>query len=172
VSSWVYSLPGLGGSRPWARTLGGGWQISGLLSWQSGFPFSVVSGQDNSRSGVGQDRADYTGAASRLGGSRPKGELLARYFNTAAFVPNALGTFGNSGRNILRGLRQFNMDLAAAKDFRLAESVRLHLRGEVFNAANTPAFNNPNATVGVPAYGQILSAADPRILQFALKVVF
>lgn len=89
-----------------------------------------------------------------------------------AFSPNALGTFGSSGRNIMRGLSSFNVDMSAQKYFSLTERIRLQFRGEFFNATNTPTFALPGASLSSPSVGRILSASDPRILQFAVKVLF
>lgn len=173
VFSWVHSLPALSKIPAPLRFFLGGWQDSGIWTWQNAFPFSIGSGVDNSRSGIGQDRADYTGAASpMLSGGRSLQDVLHQYFNTSVFVPNALGTFGNSGRNILRGLRLFNVDLAIAKYFPVTERVRIQFRAEFFNTSNTPFFGNPGTTVGTPSFGQILSAGSPRIMQFGLKVLF
>src|SRR5713226_5417150 len=70
---------------------------------RSGFPFTVTSGVDNSLSGVGLDRADFLGGQPRFDPDRPHGQLVANYFNTALFARNAVGTFGNEGKGILRG---------------------------------------------------------------------
>lgn len=75
-----------------------GWELTAITNWSSGLPFSVFSNVDNSLSGVGSDRADYIGGPSSLDPNRPHGELVKEYFNVAAFVPNAIGTFGNSGK--------------------------------------------------------------------------
>ena len=77
---------------------------TGLWTWEGGEPFSIYSGVDNSLTGVGMDYADFVpGVSPKLSTSRPHGQLVQEYFNTAAFQQNATGTFGNSGRNILRG---------------------------------------------------------------------
>jgi hypothetical protein len=172
VLSGVYALPQLKSSAALTRGILGGWQLSGLANWQSGFPFSVASGVDNSRSGIGSDRADYLGTSATLPSDRALQSVLNQYFNVAAFAPNALGTFGSSGRNILRGLSSFNVDMSAQKYFSITERYRLQFRGEFFNAANTPTFGLPGASLPSPSVGKILSASDPRILQFAIKVLF
>jgi hypothetical protein len=171
ILSGVYSLPALTSSIPLVRNLLGGWQLSGVWNWQSGFPFSVTSGVDNSRSGIGQDRADYVGGPLYSSG-QSKQDMLNHYFNVAAFAPNALGAFGSSGRNILRGPNNFNVDMSAQKYLALTERVGLQFRAEFFNLTNTPSFALPGATLSSPSVGRILSAGDPRILQFGLKVIF
>jgi hypothetical protein len=88
------------------------------------------------------------------------------------FTVNAPGTFGNSGRNNLRGPRYFNTDIALIKDTRILENTSLEFRAEAFNIFNNVNFNNPNTNRSAAQFGRITSAQDPRILQLALKLVF
>jgi hypothetical protein len=83
------------------------------------------------------------------------------------------GTFGDIGRNTLRGPGYFDVDASIFKNFALAERFRLQFRAEAFNIENRANFNNPNSTVssGV-TFGRITAADDPRVLQFALKLFF
>ena len=155
-----------------ANTIINGWQLSSLATWNDGFPFSVVSGVDNSFSGVGEDRADYVGGNASLSNGRSHGQLISQYFNVAAFTPNALGTFGSAGKNILRGPRLFNTDLSLLKNFRIMERVNLQFRAEFFNVFNNVNFSAPQNSLASSSVGQITAAADPRILQFALKLTF
>jgi hypothetical protein len=76
-----------------------GWAVNSIITWQSGFPFSISSGRDNSFTGVNRDRADFLGGKADLGSRRPHGEMIAQYFDISKFTANAVGTFGNSGRN-------------------------------------------------------------------------
>jgi outer membrane receptor protein involved in Fe transport len=149
-----------------------GWMVNSIVTWQSGFPFSIASGSDNSRTGVNRDRADFLGGQAELDSGRPHGELIARYFDTSKFAPNAIGTFGNSGKNILRAPRYFNTDIAVLKSARLTERVSLQFRAEFFNAFNNVVFQGPNTILASAQFGRITSALDPRILQFGLKLVF
>jgi len=160
-----------------------GWQLGGILTWQGGFPFTVYSGVDNSFSGIYQDRADFTGTdihQAQLDSGRSHGEMVQQWFNTALFQPNAKGTYGNTGKNILRGPRMFNTNLSLFKDTNITERWKVQFRAEAFNV-----FNNVNfqlytfaGSTGIdrlqadPTFGQIFSAAPPRILQLALKVSF
>jgi hypothetical protein len=155
-----------------ANSLINGWQLSSLATWRVGFPFSVTSGQDNSFSGVGADRADYVGGEASLPNDRSHGQLIGQYFNVAAFAPNAPGTFGSSGKNILRGPRLFNTDVSLLKNFKLAERASVQFRSEFFNVFNNVNFSGPQASLSSAAKGTITSAGDPRILQFALKLMF
>ena len=97
---------------------------------------------------------------------------VQEWFNTAAFVKNAKYTYGDAGRNILRGPGLFNLDLAAHKSFRITERFTAQLRLESFNSTNTPALGTPNTQVGNITFGQISSAGTPRDNQIGLKILF
>jgi hypothetical protein len=132
-------------------------------------PFTVVSGTDRSRSGIGNDYADVIGSTAAPAGL----SQVQEFFNTAAFTQAVIGTFGNVGRNSLRGPDFFDVDASVFRNLNLTERYRLQLRAEAFNVENRANFQNPNATVssGV-TFGRITAANDPRVLQFALKLVF
>ena len=91
----------------WSSKLVNGWALNSIVFWRSGFPFSIYSGRDNSLSGVAADRADFLGGAAQLSNGRSHGEMIDRFFDTSKFVPNTIGTFGNSGKNVMRGPRLF-----------------------------------------------------------------
>ena len=103
-------------------------------------------------------------------------------FNTCAFVTNTIsGSFGNAGRNIIRGPGFQNWDLSLFKTFPINENRRLEFRAEFFNAFNhvNPEFSNPNNIAeniatenGSPGFGFAQAARDPRFIQFALKFYF
>jgi len=153
-----------------------GWRLSPIVNWRSGFPFSVMSGYDNSFSGDFVDRADFIGTnfnQAKLDPHRSHNALTQEYFNTAVFGPNALGTFGSSGKNNMRGPGSFDTDIALLKDLKLHERFMLQIRAEAYNAFNDVSFGAPDATLTDPTFGQILSTSNsPRVLQFALKLLF
>jgi hypothetical protein len=153
------------------KHLVGGWQVSGIWTWQVGMPFTLFSGIDNSLTGIGLDHADLVpGVSPILDPNRPRGEVVKQYFNTAAFQQNALGTYGNTGRNILRGPGFNNLDLGIMKRFPIkGEKYHVEFRAEFFNVTNTPHFTAVQMSLAAPTAGQILGARDPRIIQFALK---
>jgi len=165
-----------------------GWGLSGTMSWQTGFPFSIFSGTDNSLSGMLGDRADLAVASVQqavLGSGRSHAAEVQEWFNTSAFVPNAIGTFGDTGKNVLRGPRFFDADLAAVKNAKLTERLSMEFRAEFFNVFNNVNFGRPDgnlADLGT-TYGQITGlagasssntygTAQPRIIQFAMKFAF
>jgi hypothetical protein len=152
-----------------------GWELTAITNWRSGFPYSIFSNVDNSLSGVGSDRADYVGGPASLDPGRSHGQLVQEYFNVAAFVPNAIGTFGSSGKNILRGPRFFDTDMGLLKNFAIVERMTLQFRAEFFNVFNNVNFGNPQNYLGSSSTGQITQitpAGGPRVLQFALKLSF
>ena len=103
--------------------------------------------------------------------------MVQQFFNTSLFTANAIGTFGNSGKGIIRGPRMFNTDMSFLKDTKVAERTTLQFRAEFFNIFNNVNFINPRGTgiinnVSSAQFGQLTTTADPRILQVALKVLF
>ena len=150
----------------------GGWQASGIWSWQSGAPFTVFCGCDNAGTGIGNDLADQTGPVHYTSGSHAA--RLAEWFDTNSFTENAVGTFGNARRNNLRGPRYFNIDFSVQKHITLTERLKLEFRAEFFNILNHPNFGLPDNFLGdgPGSFGVISSAADPRIGQLALKLTF
>lgn len=176
IGSYVWELPTPQSLGFFGRNVIGGWRSSGVLTLRAGFPYSILSGLDYSYSGIGSDRADLIGDPS-LPGSRSKAAQLAEWFNTAAFTFNAPGTFGNSGRNILRAPGLATFDFSMSKSFPLkfgpfSETQHLDFRAEAFNLFNRANFGRPDRTITDPTFGQILSAGDPRILQLALRYSF
>jgi Carboxypeptidase regulatory-like domain/TonB dependent receptor-like, beta-barrel len=172
--SGIWQVPKLQ-SKGAAGGLLNGWEVTSIATWHSGFAFPIYSGSDNSFSAVGVDRADFTGTSlsqANLDPNRSHGELIQQYFNPAYFVPNAVGTFGNTGRNILRGPGFFDTDFGLIKDTRVTEHTTVQFRAEFFNLFNNVNFGQPDNSVADSTIGQITSAHDPRILQFALKILF
>ena len=168
----VYEIPNLSWRGP-AGKIVSGWSFNSIVIWRGGFPFSVTSGVDNSFTGVGGDRADFLGGTADLGNSgRTHAAMIAQWFDTSKFKVNALGTFGNSGRNILRGPRLFDTDFALLKNTKLTERFSVQFRAEFFNLFNNVNFGGPNTNVSSAQFGRVTGANDPRILQFALKTLF
>jgi Carboxypeptidase regulatory-like domain len=169
----VWAIPSKGLRSPAGRALNG-WELTSLTTWQNGLPFSVSSPGDNALTGTGGQRADFTGtdlSQVKLSGQSHE-QRVQRFFNTSLFVPNAIGTFGNSGRNIMRGPRFFNVDLGLVKDTKLTERAKVQFRSEFFNVFNNVNFAGPGATLGAANFGKITGARTPRILQLALKFLF
>jgi hypothetical protein len=144
----------------------GNWELSTIFRRKTGLWFSPGSGKDSSLSGVGADRPDVIGDTHL---AKPS---INEWFNTAAFAQNAPGTFGNAGRNSLVGPASTTFDSALMRRFPMTERVNVTFRFEAFNLLNHASFGNPSGTLNSSTFGRILGAADPRILQFALKLAF
>ncbi|HJU56599.1 MAG TPA: carboxypeptidase-like regulatory domain-containing protein [Pyrinomonadaceae bacterium] len=149
--------------------LAGGWRLTGIVTLQSGAPFTVNDQTD--RANIGQGPAQRPNCLRDP--NLPSGErTVDRYFDTSAFTPAAFGTFGNCGRNIVIGPSFKEVDLAAAKLIHFGESKSLEFRTEVFNLLNTPNFDTPNRFAFTPNFGKIFSAGPSRQIQFGLKLAF
>ncbi|MBL8210438.1 MAG: TonB-dependent receptor [Bryobacterales bacterium] len=169
--SSVYELPFRSTQRA-ANLLLGGWSVNGIFTYNSGFPFTVGSGVDNARTGTGGQRADLVGDPY-LPGGRSRGDLINEWLRRTAFAPNAVGTFGNLGRNVFRGPSLTSVDLGVVKNIPIRESLSAQFRFEMFNAFNHVNLTGPNTAQNNTAqFLRTLSAFDPRILQLALRVQF
>ncbi len=158
-----------------------GWSLSGITHFSTGFPVTLVNNGDNSFIGTNPngvnnssiDEPDYNGGPLELNKNpRKQGK---RYFNTAAFSMNALGSPGTSKRRFFYGPGEDNYDMAIAKNLPITESKSLLFRVEAFNVFNHASFFGPQAVdgnIGSSTFGNVISAAPPRILQGALKFSF
>jgi hypothetical protein len=174
-SNWIYELP-------WAAQRAyGGWQISGILYLRSGLPIGANGGITQSQSML----------STGITNNRPNticdpvlaNPTIDQWFNTSCFqqTPDATGTFGNTGRNSVRGPGQFNIDVSVIKNTKFGP-VGSELRLEVFNVLNHPQFANPNGQLGNAAFGTIsamlaspscaLCGTTERQVQLALKLKF
>ena len=173
VFSSIYALPfgpghrlnpgGIGGK------LAGGWEVTGLISLQSGLPLAVTQSTNfNSFAGFGTQRPNRVANPSLSGSERD----ASKWFNTAAFQTAPQFTLGTSSRNPVRGPGYRDVDLALLKRTKLKEGADLQFRAEFFNLTNTPPLGAPNVVLGTAGFGSITSASDPRVIQFGLKLEF
>ena len=169
--AWNYALP-FGKGRAWLNSGGaleyvlGGWQINGILTSQTGLPFTPTANSATVNTGTGS-RPD------RIGSGEVSNPTVDRWFDPSAFATPAQFTYGNSGRNILFGPGRTNFDFSLFKEFRITEGVKLQFRTEFFNLFNTPQFDLPNAAIGAGSAGTITGiVGTPRQIQFGLKLVF
>ena len=177
--SWVYQLPFGKGMRFSTGNRGldyvvGNWQFNGIFFVSSGQPFYVSLPGDTANTGNVTERADRLSGVSPYlneGAPSPGGMY---WLNTSAFVTPAAFTFGTEGRNDLRRDWPRNFDLSLFRSFPLyGETKRLEFRCELFNAFNTPRFDQPDSTIGDQYFGQVSSQANsPRQIQLALKLYF
>jgi len=196
VVSYTWELPQPASHSRFAFSkLAEGWAISGVVTLQSGLPFSIFDSAAGTI--LGPPTSFTTGSivpGATLKNALRSGSVSSRinqFFNTSVFIPapfipdGALidgkfpvtggGTiFGNLGRNILRGPDQRNVDMAFIKRTRLGEKANLFFRWEVFNLFNHPNFANPASDVSSPStFGKISAmSVNARIMQFGLKLEF
>lgn len=182
TASWLLNSPSDWNSAV-ARRLLGGWSFAGLTTIQSGAPMTFVMGTDVALDGTGQQGLQHAMFAPGITHAdlpvdhQDRNQFVARFFNTAAFVPvNQLprGIYGNSGRGILSGPALNNTDFTVMKEIGIAakEQVRIQLRGEAFNAFNQVNFNEPDTSVSSASFGRIRSAQAGRVIQLALKFLW
>ena len=173
VASYLYNLPDVyrGGSA-FGKKLLDSWSLSGIVTLQSGLPFSIY-GEDTLFAATTGDLAPGRTVASAIKGGNVA-DRLNEYFDTSAFVsPSAFGDFGQLGRNIIRGPKQINTDLSIMKLIPVTESQRLEFRAEFFNLFNNVNFANPVNIQSSYNFGQIATTTTgPRVVQFALKYTF
>ncbi len=178
VTTTVYELPFgrdkrfAGPDSGFAQRLIGGWQLSTIVSLQSGEPFTITVSGDTANIGAGGvTRANYV-AGQKV--QLPRNQRTpARWFNTAAFATPATFTFGNVGRNTVEGPGLVMVDAMLAKTIRLTERLGFQFRAEVFNLPNHPNYSLPGRTVNAPGFGTVTSQRFiARQWQFAGKFVF
>ncbi len=178
VTNFVYTTPALKGHGFLLQEALGGWEVSGIYTLESGYPFTISDSANNSASQQGGDRANFASGfgpgsnfALHQGGLQQR---LTRYFNPAAFVANPPGTFGNTPRNTFQGPGINSADIGFIKNFPIREHTSLQFRWETFNTFNHPNFANPSSDVSSGNFGQITSIGPiaPRVQQAALKLTF
>jgi hypothetical protein len=170
-SNWIYELP-WAAQRAW-----GGWQMSGILYLRSGLPITITQSQTMLSTGITNNRPNT------ICDPKSSNPSISQWFNTACFqqTSDATGTFGNTGRNSVRGPGDFNIDFSVIKNTRIG-GVATEARIEAFNILNHPQFANPNGVFGSSAFGTISSMlASPscalcgtteRQVQLAFKMRF
>lgn len=177
VFSGTYALPRWQLAPRPARWLLNGWQLNGIITLASGTPFTVYD----------SDNAPMEGTAPEITGFYSSRPNVLKNPNAGPHTPNEWvsrsdfeeltpaanpGEFGNEGRNAVRGPGFASADLSMFKNFAVRETSRLQFRAEAFNALNHANFMLPENDLASPAFGQILQAAPPRLLQLALKLIF
>jgi outer membrane receptor protein involved in Fe transport len=169
VANFIAELP-FGEGKPFltegiGRHILGGWLVSGIYSARTGRAFTVTQGSNN----VG---ADQTGLPNLTGD--PDGpETVEQWFNTAAFTQVPSGTFGNAGRNILRGPGWVTFDMSVQRQIRFTDRVNATLRWDVFNLFDRANLGLPERNIASANAGVISTlAGDPRVMQLSLRVAF
>ena len=186
VTSYVYNLP-FGRGKHFLSNANkaldmavGGWELTGITTFQTGFPYSIDA----------QDLAGVLDSqnprADRVPGvpMTPANKTTSAWINTAAFSQPPIGVYGNTGRGILRSPGINNWDLGFFKNFNFTESKTLQLRFESFNTWNHPNYYvpltgpsagggcNPDCGISDASFGKLTIAAPGRIIQLGAKFIF
>jgi len=173
VASYEYSFPNFyRGDSTFGKKLLNSWSLSGIVTLQSGTPFSIY-GEDSAFQATTADLATGRTLASAIKSGNVADRLNAYFDPTAFSIPTAFGDFGQLGRNIIRGPKEINTDLSIMKLFPVKEGQRVEFRAEFFNLFNNVNFANPVNIASSANFGQIVdTTTGPRVIQFALKYVF
>jgi hypothetical protein len=190
--SLVWDLPWFNGQRGFAGEVLGGWQVSSVLTFQTGFPFDITEPQDRCLCDGGSQRPDSTGVRPVFvnprnnsfglpnsyfdgtggGSATAAANPYFRRVGTGASFAQGAGRFGDLGRDVFYGPGIQTVDVALAKRFKIAERHTVEFRGEAFNLFNHTNFNNPSGNIGSTTFGRITAAKDPRLAQLTLRYSF
>lgn len=163
TASAIWTLPWLAQANGWGNRILGGWQVSDMTTIQSGQ--SLTPGLSTSTKGL-STRPNRTTVSI----NGPK--KVAQWFNTAAFSAPAAGHFGNATPGSIPGPGLIDFDMALYKVFHISGRTRLQFRAELFNVFNHTNFSDVSTAFGASNFGQVTSAADPRIAEFVLRFQF
>jgi hypothetical protein len=148
------------------RMIATGWRVAPILRLQSGGFFSVTTSSDIALDGIPNQRVN------QVLGDVYGDKTHTRYLNPAAFALPATGTRGNLGAFNVKGPAYWQFDMALSRAFPVREGQRMEVRAEAFNLTNSTRFMNPVSNLNAGNFGQITTARDPRIMQFAFKYIF
>jgi hypothetical protein len=171
VGSYNYELPFGPGKRflssGAAGMLFGGWVLSGITTFQTGFPLTVITGRDAQNTGSGNlpDRVLSVDP-------NPSDRTINSWVPRAAFVENQQYKFGNAGRGIIDSPGINLWDVSVIREFRVRETMKLAFHADFFNIWNHANFGFPVVNLASAAFGTISSAGEPRDIQFGLKFMF
>jgi Carboxypeptidase regulatory-like domain len=159
--------PFLGGAGTLLNGFVGGWQAQSIVNYRSGLPFTPGVSRDVANTGAGGQRPN------RIGDGKLENPTIDAWFDRTAFVVPPDFTFGNSGRGILRGDHQWNVDFSLFKRFAVTGSQALEFRAEAFNLLNSVYYDLPATNIDTATVGRITGTSNAaRQLQFGLKYIF
>src|SRR5580700_5459483 len=158
------------------RTAVGGWELSGIVIFESGLPINIglTGAQGTNSVPNATNRPDLVGKVSYPQTVNPTKQQVIQYLDPSAFANPAIGAFGNLGHNATRGPGRDNWNLSLFKSFVLSEArgSRLEFRFETFNTWNHTQFDTVSNNFGASDFGQFKTAFDPRVLQLGAKIYF
>jgi hypothetical protein len=177
VFSGAYELPSPHTAAGWIRGALGGWQLNAILNFASGTPFTVYDSTNVPLQGSSPEITGFVSSRPDLISDPNQGPHTPdRWVSRSAFhlldPATQAGQFGNEGRNVVRGPGIANADVSLLKTIGVTETARLQLRVECFNLMNHANFGLPENDSSSPNFGRVLEAGPPRLLQFALKLIF
>ena len=176
VQSFIYDFP-FGRGKKWlnsgvASWIAGGWQVSGVMSLETGLPFTVTASSATLNAPNNTQVANVVGPFNKLKGLGTG----AAWFDPTAFAQPTAVALGNSGKNAYIGPGFFTLDASAFRRFPITERVAFEMRGEAFGLTNTPQFGNPSANVTNQDFGHIDGAnggaTGSRVVELAGKITF
>lgn len=194
--NYVYLLPKLNNRNSFVKYTLGGWEVTGITRFWSGFPYSVLASTTSAGTLTGSTYGQTTLGSTSYGGLRanydggqvsPDNKSWQEYFDPFVFSRPVDGTFGNLGRNTFRGPGINQWDISLFKNFNLTEHVQFQLRFETFNTFNHTQFSGLNTNIApansggtvtsgssgtVGTSGQVNSTRDPRTVQLGAKFYF
>ena len=179
VFSPVWELP-IPKKQGFAGKVANGWQVSAILTYQSGFPIRVQDQNDAElQSSIFFESTNTPYQTGPVQFLNPKTNGGA-WFNTSTFCdptgsgtcPQQLGTFGNTPHALCCGPALSNTDLIIAKKTPITEKINTEFRAEFYNAWNHTQFTNVDGNFSDSTFGLVLGARDPRVMQFGLKILF
>jgi hypothetical protein len=172
VFSYVWELP-IPKKHGLAGKIANGWAVSGITTFQSGFPIRLTSSDDLEL--MNSFDFEYPGEPNIVKPFRtinPRGANNL-FFDPSTFQPQTLGTIGSAQRSVCCGPGINNFDVGVHKETRLSERTRMEFRGEFFNLVNHAQFVTPDGNISDGGdFGRVMQARDPRLVQFALKLFF
>lgn len=173
--NYIYNLPRIGRGA-FARAVLNGWQISGITRLWTGRPLDITMSSDVA--GIGNVQNQRPSIAGNPWVERRTAE---QWFRRDVFLRPQPGTFGNLGRNALRGPGLHKWDLSVFRNWRFEGGRSIQFRAEAFNAFNHPIFSTVGTTLRITAagadpsadnFGVVTGTRDARVLQFGLKMYF
>ncbi|HTS35322.1 MAG TPA: carboxypeptidase regulatory-like domain-containing protein [Candidatus Solibacter sp.] len=177
--AWTYDIPFRG--KGLSRVVLGGWQYAGIMTSQSGTPFSVVNGVYGDSAGVADGTTGIGSYADIIGDPHAdikacpalaEGTKGVALFNCVAYEQTQGLTFGDSGRNSINNPWRTNFDMSIYKVFKPKENINVQFRAEAFNVFNHTEWNGVNPYVSTDNFLYSTGAHMPRVLQFALRITY
>jgi len=171
VGSVIWNLDYFGHMKPAMRAILNGWELSAIVTLQSGLPFNITAGSDINLDGNNNDRPILVGNPY-LDPNRSRTDAIAAWFNINAFAKPANGQDGNLARNLLSAPGMKDVDMGLFRNIKIAERIALQMRGEFTNIFNFVNLGTPTATLSSGQFGQIHSAGTTRQVQLGLRLTF